>query len=401
MNNNPPEITYPIVLPAISVMQPLGEFFITKISAEVLLDVTFADPLRIAQSAQGTLSYLLKGGQRREDKLRLVEIGKFIESSEAAFPNSIILGANYNEEGNLVEEESRRWRVESSGSKECLSLVIPSREKLASIVDGQHRLDGFAFTTSDRRKMELLCAVYLDLPNPYQAYIFATINFNQKKVSRSQAYELFAFDLENEPPQSWSPDKTAVYITRRLNTEIGSPLYGRVLVVAQDSDILFQASPRPKGWAVSMATVVDGVLRLFSAKPKQDKYLIDQKQIGNRSRLEVGDDDTPLRDLYRETNDLAIYTAVKNFFIAVDRVFWANSNSSSYITKTVGIQALLDVLYSLMKPLREEKDISVDFIVSRLASAGDIDFSAERIQASGIGRAQIRREILERIGLSA
>jgi hypothetical protein len=40
----------------------------------------------------------------------------------------------------------------------------------------------------EHRDMELLCVVFIDLPTPYHAYIFATINFNQKKVDRSLTY---------------------------------------------------------------------------------------------------------------------------------------------------------------------------------------------------------------------
>jgi len=83
-----------------------------------------------------------------------------------------------------------------------------------------------------RQNMPLVCSVFLDLPNPFQAYVFATVNFNQKKVDRSLAYELFGFDTEDEPPQAWTPEKTAVFLTRRLNMDADSPLRGRIVVAA-------------------------------------------------------------------------------------------------------------------------------------------------------------------------
>ena len=83
-------------------------------------------------------------------------------------------------------------------------MIIPSlTERSASIIDGQHRLHAFDKLPTDalERSMELLCVVFLELPTPYHAYVFATINFNQKRVDRSLAYELFGFDVDERPVQ--------------------------------------------------------------------------------------------------------------------------------------------------------------------------------------------------------
>ena len=144
----------------------------------------------------------------------------------------------------------------SAPESDCLTLVIPSAEHVAAIVDGQHRLHGFEFASDERKDMQVLCAVYLDLPQPYQAYLFATINFNQRKVDRSLAYELFGFNLEEEEPATWSPDKTAVHLCRRLNTDPASPLFRHVRVAAENADQLFEHD----GWTVSTAAVVDGTV---------------------------------------------------------------------------------------------------------------------------------------------
>src|SRR5439155_5762480 len=115
------------------------------------------------------------------------QIATYINTYESAFPNSIILAANYVNYGELQEDETKRWRVESvDGAR--FQLIIPTSEKMASVVDGQHRLLGFDYCSPDRKSMELLCSVYMDLPYPYQAYLFATININQRKVNKSLAY---------------------------------------------------------------------------------------------------------------------------------------------------------------------------------------------------------------------
>jgi DGQHR domain-containing protein len=94
---------------------------------------------------------------------------------------------------------------------------------VAAVVDGQHRLFGFEAVSDERKKMPLACAIFLDLPTPQQASVFATINFNQKPVSKSQTYELFGYNLDDEPPESWSPEKLSVFIARKLNVDPQSP----------------------------------------------------------------------------------------------------------------------------------------------------------------------------------
>jgi hypothetical protein len=73
----------------------------------------------------------------------------------------------------------------------------------ASIIDCQHRMKGFEYIENESRlEMDLLCSVFFDLPNPYQAYLFATINGNQKRVDKSLALEQFGYYIENEKKEA-------------------------------------------------------------------------------------------------------------------------------------------------------------------------------------------------------
>lgn len=74
-------------VPAILVKQPLGDFYVASIQARDLLQVCYADRLR-AILENGT--YRLEGSQRLKNIPRLKEIGRYINTTEAAFPNSII-----------------------------------------------------------------------------------------------------------------------------------------------------------------------------------------------------------------------------------------------------------------------------------------------------------------------
>ena len=380
-------------------MQPLGECYAAVLPAELLLEVTYSDPLKILGFSE-TGDYELKGHQRKLLNARLAAIGRFIDTIEAAFPNSIILAANYTDDGQLVEDDARRWSVDFKPQGETIGiLTIPSATKLAAIVDGQHRLFGFnKVSLNERRSMSLLCAIYLDLPQPFQAYLFATINSNQKPVGKSQTYELYGFNLEEEPPEAWSPEKTAVFICRKLNTDPTSVLKGHIIVAAQsDSVIEVAAKSQDKKWAISTATVVEGLLRLFSGNPKQDRTFMHGKEVGKgreRSLLatEQRQDKTPLRKYYLDSNDLLIFTLVKNYFSAVSEHLW-KGNEGSYIRKTVGVQALFDVLRIVCQEAIAAKDISENFFLKKLAPCRSIDFANNFFQASGTGRQRIRNTL--------
>jgi DNA phosphorothioation-associated DGQHR protein 1 len=351
-------------------------------------------------SEKSAVGFGLVGGQREKKDVRLREIGRFINTVEAAFPNSVILGANYREDGVLEEDPEKRWLVRRVTGSTGYELEIPTGAKLARIVDGQHRLDGFQYANPERLDMTMLTAVYLDLPLAFQAYLFATINFNQKKVDRSLAYQLFAFSVEDEPPECWSPDKLAVFLSRKLGVDEASPFRGHIVVAAQNDEILLNLG-EGEHWKVSTATVVDGILRLYSAKPQADRDLMHQRALQEgRSRKVLGEDGTPLRGLYLSGNDTAIYKCVLNFFKAAERTLWAKANERSYIRKTVGIQALFDTMRATLRDFEQKKNISEAFFEKHLATSSPVDFSDRFFQASGIGRSHIARVLQVRAGLT-
>jgi DNA phosphorothioation-associated DGQHR protein 1 len=385
---------YPFECSGLVISQPFAEFFVAMIPAQVLLDVAYSD--RLTADRQGDGTYTLAGSQRPKSERRLKEIGQFIDSPAAAFPNSIILAANYRSDDGLIEEnEDVKWALSIDANGLNGRLRIPSRAKLAPIIDGQHRLFGFNYALSKRLEMPLLCTVFFDLPKPYQAFLFATINANQRAVSKSLTYELFGYNVEEESPKKWTPEKLAVFLTRKLATDTDSPFGGHVILAAENDFAPRIADVRrAHGWAISTATVVEGIVKLISRNPKRDAY-----QMGgslnyegkSRSVLSNGfSDPSPLRQLYLSMGDDIIYTGVKNYFSAVDNFLWKEIPPESYIRKTVGIQALFDLARSVMGGLIAKKDFSVGEFEKRLEPARDIDFSDPFFQTSGTGRQRIR-----------
>ena len=407
--------------PAIRVTQPLGDFFAFSLRADYLNKIAYSLPAEVMErmdkeTNETKKGYSIFGSQREEKKTRLQEIASFIRTTDATFPNAIILAANYSQDGLYIDDLKLRWSAEEDIQNNW-KIIIPSLElQTASIIDGQHRLHAFDKLPKDapERAMELLCVVFLELPAPYHAYVFATINFNQKKVDRSLAYELFGFDVDERPAKYWSPETLAVYLSRLLNTdntelineatgslEKKSPLY-RSIFPAADSEKLFAVNDAlPDSQVrISMATVVDGILRLVSKNPKEDRNIVrrtENRDAGRNSLSSISG--LPLRQLYLDSNDKGIYDLLCNYFTAVKRTVWAGAGQGSYLFKTVGVQALFDVLKVLLSdtPITA-RNFSVEELLVVLQPCSNLDPKGDKYQASGIGRSEIKRDLLMALG---
>ncbi|MFH6936066.1 DGQHR domain-containing protein [Flavobacterium sp. FlaQc-30] len=371
-----------IKLRALKVSQPLGNFFVISIKASILKTISFSEPLTYL-SEDGTL----KGNQRPINEKRLSEIGKYIDTAEMTFPNSIILSVNNNEDGSIIEDINNRWELISEDGEYFLE--FPGNIKSASIIDGQHRLNGFNYIKDESRlEMELLCSIFFDLPNPYQAYLFATINGNQKKVDKSLALEQFGYFIEKEDKESWTPEKLAANIVRKLNFDKKSPLYSLIkLAPIYDNEDFIKLNK--SNWLISTSAMIEGILSLISSNYKRDRIEMMNKKIfygRDRKMLKNIKDNSPLRDEFLNYKDDFIENVVSSFFSVVDEKIWSKTGSNSYLKKTIGIQVLFDVLKESLKVNKKWSREIID-------SISHVDFTDNYFQVSGIGKTRMRNVI--------
>lgn len=359
----------------IEVSQPIGPFYVCKVKATKLVNLVFS---MAAYSQNGKLS----GVQRKLKDDRIKEIGLYCKATNATFPNSIILSANYNENGEYVNDKSIRWYISED------QLIIPEKLKLASIIDGQHRIEGLreAIKSEDFEDFDILCSVYFDMPFSQQAEVFTSINFNQKKVDKSVAYELFGYDLDNTDKQFWSPDTLAVYFARVLNNDPTSPLKGRIHTA-------IDGNTKNKDWFVSTACIVESIALLISTDPTKDRYTIHQSGFLNkgRRRLKGVKSDSPLRELYIESRDKDIFEIINMFLLKIASLGWFEDRDL-VTTKTIGFLAMFEVLRDILKGKQEKtllkEDLAfLDNVDSKLLNKSQYSFS-------GIGKAQVKRLLL-------
>lgn len=327
---------------AIKVKQPFSDYYICKIPSDVLRTISYT--LK-AVNNDGEV----QGVQRTLNSKRLQEIAQFIDSDSGAFPNPIILGANFKESGRYADENNKIEFEPIDDNNDIYNIKVPHNSQLLSIIDGQHRL--FAFDQADT-SMDLSCSIYEDLATPYQAFLFSTINYNQGKVDKSLAYQLFGYEIDSREPTEWPPETLAVYFVRKLNKE--EPLLNRVKYrTADEKKITKRERDALPPWRFSTSSIVEAILSLISHNPKEDRYLMNTKKEDKESDI-VGrsvlkeDKRYPLRQLYIDGNDNAIKDVLNLALSATNDIFWAKVDDDNFLKKTVGIACIFKYLKAVL-----------------------------------------------------
>ncbi|EJI7149653.1 DGQHR domain-containing protein, partial [Enterococcus faecalis] len=161
--------------------------------------------------------------QRVIKKSRLESIQSFVDEG-GFFPNSLII--NIDKQGLLFDRSSSQ--VDNSISKLGI-LHLPNIYRSAYIIDGQHRLYGYA-NSEYAASNTVPVVAFVDLDKKEQVKLFMDINENQKAVSKNLRTTLQADLL-------WESDNVAerqlalkCRIAQRLGEDFDSPLYGRIII---------------------------------------------------------------------------------------------------------------------------------------------------------------------------
>ncbi|WP_157824452.1 DGQHR domain-containing protein [Moritella sp. Urea-trap-13] len=320
--------------PCIKVEQSFGVFFACSIKARDLLMIS--EPVRAEvlddEIDNDPLDFSInksKGTQRQLGKKRPEQIAEYIKSGTAAFPNSIILGANISLDGYLLEKDERNWIFEND------RIVIKNDALTAAIIDGQHRLAGFELLDKNDPALNdhLLCSIYLDIPMTYHAQVFSTINSTQRKVSKNLIYQLYQIDMDEKEPKYWTPEVLSVYLSRALGVDKKSPLNKRIILAVTKED-----DKKCEDWNVSLSSLVEGILRLFSSYPREDRDTFYSKKMESKTRSCLKGDSSPLRNLFLNMKDKDIYNALLSY---LSICYGAIPEGSAY-QSSIGCAALLD-----------------------------------------------------------
>lgn len=214
-----------IEIPAVKGQMGKKEYFMFSIEPSLLLKMGFVlHRTRANESEFPTYQRLLVPS-------RLKGITKFIDDG-GYFPNSIII--NFNTKKNKIKFEPNSKLTDSNACSG--NLIIPNTYGIAYIIDGQHRVYGYA--NSQYVENNTIPVVAFDgLDSIEQLEIFMDINQNQKAVSPS-----LRLDLEED--LYWDSDRIdsrlkalRSSIIKMLANSESSPLYN-MISVGEDKAIL-------------------------------------------------------------------------------------------------------------------------------------------------------------------
>lgn len=364
MSNGAAQTGDSIEMKVLEVSQPLGTFYVGVMKANDLRQIAAADTRRQVQRE----IELYAGIQRELSKKRQGEIKDYISTYDAAFPNSFIIAI----------------KSEDILSQTADILKIRAHEKVASIIDGQHRLAGFTELNSE--DFELIVSVFIDLPIEDQAMLFATINLKQTKVSPSLVYDLF------EETKLRSPQKTCHNISKALNTEKDSPFYHRIKPLGKKTD--------EYTGILTQGTFVKRLLPLVCARPEKA-----QDNIKRKIPLDPNDPENQeciFWKLFVEEKDWAILKILSNYFGGVKSVFetdWMSDDSP--LPRTIGFSALMNLLPYLYRKGQEEGTFEKNFFERELKKAKPLaPFSFQQYPANAGGENKLYQALLARVAAS-
>lgn len=304
----------------IEVQQPIGTFYMCSIPAETLVNIVVSRAYKDGAA----------GVQRELSPERTNAVKSYCSDPDAVFPTPIVISIDKDAMVEIDEEQHK--------------IIIQDESKaIGEVIDGQHRLWGIK-KSEYISQFNLPVVLMFDLTIEEKAYVFATINSNQKKVDTSLIYELFNVS------EVRSPQRTAHQLARVMNYNDDSPLKGRLKMLGrkvkgQENAVLSQGTFAKSVLMLISKNIEDDALRSRKGEqlPHIDGYLF--------------------RDLYIAGKDDKIAKILLNCFNALKEVFpkeWENP-LDNILWKTTGFRAVIYSLKSLTNKGRREKILTKDF----------------------------------------
>lgn len=163
--------------------------------------------------------------QRLIKRNRLNSVQEFVEEG-GFFPNSIIVNIETN--GRKPKFERANTQVEDAVSRVGV-LYLPKKYRSTFIIDGQHRLYGYA--NSEYQKTNSIPVVaFVNLERKEQVRLFMQINENQKAVPKNLRNTLNSDLLWNSDNLNDQIKALKLTIAQELGEEKSSPLYDRIIL---------------------------------------------------------------------------------------------------------------------------------------------------------------------------
>jgi DNA sulfur modification protein DndB len=268
--------------------------------------------------------------QRMVKPARLKAIGRYIDEG-GKFPTNIVI--------NLKSANPLRFDIgQNFGDTATGTLHLPGLYGSALVIDGQHRLYGYAHAErseeTDRSVLSVLA--YENLPLNQEVKLFVDINTEQVKVQRNLVNEIIStLNIEDKEPKKRLDALYAhivmLYARIVIKLDEFQPVRGRILTVAED---------KTHTRCLTLTSFADGL--------SENNFL---GTIHRANRKDLGSvDPGPLANLSDDRNktiDKAVTTISKYLSLFAEPLqdHWdLGDDKGGYLCTNLGIRALLLLL---------------------------------------------------------
>ncbi|MDF2156690.1 DGQHR domain-containing protein [Algoriphagus sp. CAU 1675] len=284
--------------------------------------------------------------QRLIKRTRLNSVQGFVEGG-GFFPNSIIV--NLLTEGKKIRFERANTQVIDAISRIGI-LFLPKKYRSAFIIDGQHRLYGYA--NSEYQKTNSIPVVaFVNLDRKDQVRLFMQINENQKPVPKNLRNTLNSDLLWDSDNLSDQIKALKLTIAQELGEDKSSALYDKVIV---------GENPKTSTRCITIDTIKIGLDR--------------SNFFGQFGKTSIKEDGTFYKGNNDETYDI-LFPFLKDCFQYIKECLpeeWQKGEKDDgFLSINAGIENLIRVFNDIIDHLTftgkiKPKSDSLDFILSEV-----------------------------------
>ncbi|MBM9514781.1 DGQHR domain-containing protein [Desulfogranum marinum] len=303
----------------------------------------------------------VEGLQRQFDNRRSRAIAEFVSNDSALLSNNIILNLELAKNGLELKDvyDGKSFNIGLLKDRVRNRKTVSEHEKIAFVVDGQHRLR--AFEHIDKDDFNIPVSALVDLSLAEVAELFVQINYNQKPVNKSHVFDLLGIS-ENIFPKYYLSHKAVVM----LQDDSSSPLYNKIKMLGVGKGFISQAA---------LITAIE-------------KYKVQETIESSGTKCDAK----------------LMYNVLWHFFTAVANSFPEYWGEKKLLSKTVGIKTLINLMNDFLNiAIRESVEFSHSFVESEFSKISD-DFFGKDIFNHLVGEKGVTtlyKELKRELGLDA
>jgi DNA sulfur modification protein DndB len=246
------------------ITQNTRTFYLTMMRARDLIQISYAS-VRNRDMEEGAVQRLLN--PRRIDSIKEFTI------NGGDYPNCIVL--NWVDQKHTLKIANGR-------------ISVPIMDRVAQIIDGQHRVEGIRAAIKAKPKigdLEIPIAFYEHLSTQQCADIFLSINTEQKPVQRSLVFDLYGVASQHvvDPAAIRARD-----IATLLNEQEGSPFFGLIRLPGKQTDIA-KRNGKNQSLGVDLSTVITSLKPLVEEKGIFEQVGVAELQMQTSALLNIFD----------------------------------------------------------------------------------------------------------------